>query len=230
MNEGGAGAAHRLLVINPNTSASVSRLLARQVEAVAPPGVQVDVVTAAFGAGYIADEATYAVAGHAVLEAWTRAAAAHGAPAAVLIACFGDPGLWALREVCPCPVVGLAEAAFEQAGQRGRFAVVTGGRPWEPILERLALCLGWRGHLAGVYTLEASGAQLAAEPAAARRLLGEACRLAAAETAAASVVLGGAGLAGYAAQLQGVPVPVLDSVRCGAEVALRRGGLGGRAA
>ena len=79
-----------------------------------------------------------AIAGHATLDAYAE----HGADAdAVLLACFGDPGLWALREGSAAPVTGLAEASFLQARRHGGFAVVTGGAKWKPMLQRLALGL-----------------------------------------------------------------------------------------
>ncbi|RYF68991.1 MAG: Asp/Glu racemase, partial [Comamonadaceae bacterium] len=133
----------RLLVINPNTSASVSALLHARLRAVCPAHVAFEVVTARLGAPYIASESSFAVAGHATLDAW--AAATHGAGAgperefdAVLIGCFGDPGLLALRECSAAPVTGLAEAAFRQAAARGPFAIVTGGAAWAPMLRRHA--------------------------------------------------------------------------------------------
>ena len=59
----------RLLVINPNTSQSVSTLLQTHVQASAGLHVQVHTTTARFGAPYISDEAGYAVAAHAALDA-----------------------------------------------------------------------------------------------------------------------------------------------------------------
>jgi len=217
----------RLLLINPNTSASVSALLQTHAQAATGPQVQVDVVTARFGAPYIACEASFAVAGHAVLDTWAAAQAqalsAGQAPYdAVLIGCFGDPGLLALRQICPVPVTGLAEAAFLQASRLGRFAVVTGGAAWKPMLERLAHSLGYsQGQLAGVHTVVQTGAELARDPVAAQAILTQACNDAAASTGAAALILGGAGLAGMAQTLQpGVSVPVIDSVIAGVQHAL----------
>ncbi|MFT3777097.1 MAG: aspartate/glutamate racemase family protein [Ottowia sp.] len=211
-----------LLVINPNTSAHVSALLQRHVQAAAGSGVSVRTVTARFGAPYIACEASYAVAAHATLDAWA-AALAGGAPApdAVLVGCFGDPGLFALRECSPVPVTGLAEAAFATAARHGRFGVVTGGERWRPMLQRLAQALGLGERLAGIHTVAPTGAQLAADPAAAQRLLAQACRDAARQMQLQAVILGGAGLAGMAAAIQPeVDVPVIDSVMAGAHEAL----------
>lgn len=216
----------RLLVINPNTSASVSGLLQTHVQAASGPQVRVRTVTARFGAPYISDEASYAVAGHATLDAWAAALVKpdgrpHEAPDAVLIGCFGDPGLLALRESSAVPVTGLAEAAFIEAARHGRFAIVTGGERWGPMLERLAQALGHAPLLAGIHTIAPTGAQLAADPAAARTLLGQACRDAQRQWGVQAVILGGAGLAGMAAAIQpALDVPVIDSVLAGARWAL----------
>lgn len=216
----------RLLLINPNTSAGVSALLLRQAQNTAGASAQIEVVTARFGAPYISCEASFAVAAHAVLDAWAAAQAevqAHGrAPFdAVLIACFGDPGLLALRQICPVPVTALAEAAFAQAAPQGRFAIVTGGAAWEPMLARLAQNLGHGPSLAAIHTVAANGAELARDPAAARVLLAKACTTVAVASGANTVILGGAGLAGMAQALQAdVAVPVIDSVVAGVQHAL----------
>ncbi|RYX94664.1 MAG: Asp/Glu racemase [Comamonadaceae bacterium] len=207
---------HDLLVINPNTSASVSGLLQHHVQRALGDYWRVRTVTARFGAPYISDEAGYAVAAHATLDAWS-AALPLASPHAVLIGCFGDPGLFALRESSPVPVGGLAEAAFTEAARHGRFAIVTGGERWKPMLQRLAHSLGQGTALAGIHTVAPTGAQLAADPAAARALLAQACRDAARLFSADAVVLGGAGLAGMAAEIQTeVGVAVIDSVLAGA--------------
>ena len=61
-----------LLVINPNTSTSVSALLQQHVKAAVGAGIDVHTLTARFGAPYIASEASYAVAQHTVLDAWAE--------------------------------------------------------------------------------------------------------------------------------------------------------------
>ncbi|MDT7518912.1 aspartate/glutamate racemase family protein [Rhodoferax sp. TBRC 17660] len=213
----------RLLVINPNTTESVSTLLQHHVQRIAGPHIQVDTVTARFGAPYIACEASYAVAGHALLDAWAadQCAMPQALPDAVLIGCFGDPGLWALREGSAAPVTGLAEASFFQARRHGGFAVVTGGTKWRPMLERLAWGLGVAEHVVAIHTVAPSGVELANNPESAITLLAHACQEAAKDTSVKTVVLGGAGLAGMAAQVQPyVSLPVIDSVIAGTEYAL----------
>jgi Asp/Glu/hydantoin racemase len=214
-----------LLVINPNTSDSVSALLQHHAQEAAGSAVRVRTRTARFGAPYISCEASYTVAGHATLDTWAAALAEDASgpsPDAVLIGCFGDPGLLALRDSSPVPVTGLAEASFIAASQHGRYAIVTGGERWGPMLQRLALILGQAPMLAGIHTVKPTGAQLAADPNAARALLAQACRDTARVFGVRSVILGGAGLAGMAAAIQHeVEVPVIDSVVAGTHWALR---------
>lgn len=211
-----------ILIINPNTTTSVSALLLQHGQSLAGANSQVRVATARFGAPYISCESSYAVAGHAVLDAWAYALTDDGlAPDAVLIGCFGDPGLFALRDASAVPVTGLAEAALTDASRHGRFAIVTGGLRWKPMLERLTQSLGLTSSLGGILTVAPTGAQLAQDPVAAQALLAQACQQAAKDFNVDAVVLGGAGLAGLAAKIQPlVSVPVIDSVMAGMQHAL----------
>ncbi len=206
----------RLLVINPNTGQATTQRLQSHLQTLLPLDVNLDCINARFGAPYIACEASHAVAGHALLDAWAHHLHSQShSPDGVIIACFGDPGLFALREVSACPVTGLAEASFIQASQYGSFAIVTGGTRWKPMLERLALSLGFASLLQHIALVQETGAQLLADRELALRVLSKACQQAA-ETGAKAVILGGAGLAGYAADLQATcPVPLIDSVSAG---------------
>jgi allantoin racemase len=202
-----------LLLINPNTREALTRQLVDRMA----PGLPMPLmgITAAFGEAYIASEAGYVVGAHAVLDAWRRHVADHGRPAAVLVACFGDPGVWALREVAGVPVIGLAEAAMREAADHGPFAIVTGGAAWRPMLQRLALSLGIT-QLQGVHTVELSGDQLAADPAHGTALLQEAVDHAAAAERTRAVVLGGAALGGFAERLGvGDGRVLIDSIDAG---------------
>jgi Asp/Glu/hydantoin racemase len=212
----------RLLVLNPNTSVHVSALLATHVQAACGERATVDVATARLGAPYIACEASYAVAGHAALDAWAAAVQPPAVPpGAILLGCFGDPGLLALRQCATVPVIGLAEAAFVEAARHGRFAIVTGGVAWDPMLRRLAHMLGHGEALAAIEIVAPTGAELAADPPMAERVLAEACARAARVEGVRSVIVGGAGLAGMAARLQGASMlPLIDSVAAGARQAL----------
>jgi Asp/Glu/hydantoin racemase len=126
--------------------------------------------------------------------------------------------LLALREASACPVSGLAEASFIQAAQTGPFAIVTGGVRWKPMLQRLAGSLGFEHQLQHIEIVEQDGASLLADRDMALRVLAQACAKAA-DSGAKSVILGGAGLAGYASALQAkLTLPLIDSVSAALEL------------
>jgi Asp/Glu/hydantoin racemase len=211
----------RLLLINPNTSTEVTRRLTHFLQALLPNLVQLDAVTAQFGASYIACEASHAVAGHAVLDAWAQYLTENPAPDGVLIGCFGDPGLFALKQSSSCAVTGLAESAFIEAAAHGDFAIVTGGERWRPMLVRLAQSLGYDKKLKHIEIVTPTGAQLMADPEMAHACLTQACQSAKAQ-GIQSIIVGGAGLAGYAKKLQReVDVPLIDSAEAGLRVLLQ---------
>jgi allantoin racemase len=211
----------RILVINPNTTESVTALVLRHVRAVANGRLELVPATAAFGSDYIASEVSYAVAAHAAIDCFERESKGCDG---VLLACFGDPGLFALRELCAGPVAGLAEASMLRAARRvERFSVVTGGAAWAPMLQRLAAGLGLQGALASVRTVALSGGEIANNPKGALDMLAAACEAAALQDGASEVILGGAGLAGLARQIQAqCSVPVVDSVGAATEELLLR--------
>ena len=202
-----------LLLINPNTRDALTREL---VERMAPHlSMPLLGMTAAFGESYIASEASFVVGAHAVLDAWQRHVAEHGWPAAVLVACFGDPGVWALREVAGVPVMGLAEAAMREAEEQGAFGIVTGGAAWGPMLDRLARALGI-AQMQAVHTVDLSGDQLAADPVRGAELLQQAIDHAAEVGEIRATVLGGAALGGVAGRLRvREGSTLLDSIEAG---------------
>jgi allantoin racemase len=204
----------RILVLNPNTSPEMTALVLRVLAPLVPPGVALKPATGRFGARYIASRSAGAIAGHAALDAYAE----HGGDCdAVYLACFGDPGLMALKELATVPVVGMAEAACRQAAERGgRFSIVTGGERWGPILTEFVVSLGLGPSLATVETVAPTGGDIARDPDGSIALLAQACRRTAERDGAGAVILGGAGLAGLAARVQPhVGVPVICSTEAG---------------
>jgi Asp/Glu/hydantoin racemase len=204
----------RLLVLNPNTTGMITQRMVSHGQALLGDAVELIGQTGRLGGRYISDRASFTIAGHAALDAY---APHHGAVDGVLLACFGDPGLMALKEIAGVPALGLAEASFAAASAGGRrFAVVTGGVRWPAMLEQLAGELGYAGSLAGIEAVTLTGGQIAENPDGAVSMLIDACRAVAARTGADAVILGGAGLVGLAARVApSLQVPVLCSVEAG---------------
>ena len=221
----------RLLLINPNTTQAMTD----KVLAVARTGVggEIELVgaTGRFGAAYVASRAAYAIAGHAALDAWANASGANAAGDfdAVVLACFGDPGLDALREICPVPVVGMADASLIAAAQLGaRIGIVTGGERWGPMLREFVAARGFADRVASIRTVAPTGADIARDPDGSLALLAQSCA-AAVDDGADVVILGGAGLAGLADRMrERVPVPLVDGVLAavGQAITLARLGAG----
>lgn len=202
----------RVLVINGNTSRAITGRLERHARRVAASSTTVLVSTAPFGPAYIQNRAEAAVAAHAILAGIAQVTVTERRQIhAAVIGCFGEPGLLAARELFPFPVVGLAEASMVAACQLGwRYAILTGGRRWPDMLQELATTLGLHTRCAGIVALPRSGLELARTPARALlQPLVTRARDVLRTTLADVLILGGAGLTGFAGPLQarlGVPV------------------------
>jgi Asp/Glu/hydantoin racemase len=204
-----------ILLVNANTTPSITQKLVDAAAVAYGADWTFRGITAPFGAPYISTREAAATAAEAVAAIANEIAAASALPAAFVISCFGDPGLWAARDRLAIPVVGMAEASCHLACQTGRrFAIVTGGRAWGPMLEEFVASIGLASRLASIRTLELTGDQVAADPdRAAGAVLAEIH--AAEEDGADCVVIGGAGLISIAARLQPeARVPLLDSLGC----------------
>ena len=210
--------ARRLLLINPNTTATITDRVVAAAREMAPD-VEFVGVTGRFGARYIASRAAYAVASHAALDAW---ASAKGDFDAVILACFGDPGLDALRELSAKPVIGMADASLQAAIKVAkRFSIVTGGARWEGMLRDFVNERGLEERLASIRTVAPTGGAIAAAPDAALTLLCDACVQCIDQDGADAVILGGAGLVGISARLKPhLDVPIIDGLEAAVQTAV----------
>jgi len=204
----------RLLVANANTTEATTQLCAAAARAVAAPGTEVIPATPAFGPATISTRAENAIAGHALLQLLADHA---GKVDAVILAVSHDTALEAARQLMPCPVVGMTEAACLTACLLGaRFGVLTLGNaaPYEELVARHGLS----GRCAGVLGLPIAPPEVLRDPAAAHdRLLAGIAELG---TRADSVILAGAVLAGMDRALQPrAGVPLLDGIACAVKLA-----------
>jgi Asp/Glu/hydantoin racemase len=203
-----------ILLINPNTSAEITesiRLLA--IDEVGDAAT-FSAVTADFGARYISSRASVSVAGHAVLDAYAATLARGIRPDAVIIACFGDPGLDALTEIAGVPVYGFADGGIEAAAAlSGKFAIATIGTAWHDMLLELVHKRGLADRLAGIIALgEDSRDPAIAGPQIAERTFA---------IGAARVIIGGTGLIPTLDHIaQSVTLPVIDPHRTTIRMAL----------
>ena len=211
----------KILIVNPNTTASMTETIAAAARTAAAPGTEISVVTSSMGPASIEgfyDEA-FAVPG--LIQALLNAPGAD----AGIIACFDDTGLDAARSVAPFPVVGICEAALVTAGQVAkRIAVVTtlprSIVPLEELVRRYGFAERASVTACNVAVLDlekpGSGAEQKLEAEIARAL----------EQGAEAVVLGCAGMADLAAAFsKKFAVPVIDGVAAAVKQAEALAGL-----
>jgi len=201
----------RIVVVNPNTTASMTTTIAAAARGVAAPDTEIIPVTSSMGPvsieGYY-DEA-FALPGLLKAIAQGQADGAHAA----VIACFDDTGLDAARAMASIPVIGICEAALVTAAFIAkRFTVVTTMERSRVPIEELAQRYG----MAGRARIRAANiAVLALEDpnsGARDRLRNEIVR-AIAEDNAEAIVLGCAGMADLARDLsRQFGLPVIDGV------------------
>lgn len=217
-----AAAPRRLLVVNGNTTADLTASLAGQARAFLGEAAQVHAVTVGFGPAYIASRAEAAISAHAVLETVERQFAQAAQPFhACVLACFGEPGIGAVRERVDVPVVGMAEASIMSAMQRGdRYAIVTVGQRWPGMLREQVRQLGVESRCAGILALPGHALDYVSRSPESARQVSLALEAAAAQGADV-VIVAGAALAGYLPSLPRLPdIPIIDSYRAALAQAL----------
>lgn len=207
----------RIHLINPNTSRAMTDKVAVTAREVAGPDVAVVATCPAPGAGPAAVESHTDEAWAALVVAQQVAAAeaAGDGPAdGYVVACFGDPGLDAARELTSGPVVGIAEAAMHVATLSGRtFAVVTTLSRTLGRAHDLVRRYGFEDACVAMYAADVPVLELEDAGSAARDKIAELCERAVRDDGADTVVLGCAGMTDLCADLtKRTGVPVIDGV------------------
>ena len=208
----------RILVVNSNTTESVTARIADAARAATRPGTVIEAVSAPFGLPLIVSRADWLLAGPATLAAL---GARRGGYDAAVIACFGDPGLDAAKELLDVPVLGISEAAFHAAAMLGRhFGIVSFTAALRPMFEDVLDHHAMRGRCAGFRMGPAFGGDPGRVAEERRDLLLGLIRQSVEEDGAESVILAGGPLAGLAPALQPhVPVPLVDGTAAAVRLA-----------
>lgn len=209
--------AFRLALLNPNTDARHTEAMGVVARETLPEGCEVTAVSPERGPTSIESEADSVVAAAAVAEL-VRQLPAHDA---YLVACFGDPGVGAARELTEAPVVGIGEAAFQAAVTIARrFAVVTTLPRSVPEIEDALERHGVRGRCVAVEPLGIPVVDQGSHNPDTTAAIVDAGRRVVARDGAEALVLACGGMADVArAVASEVGVPVCDGVAFGAMTA-----------
>lgn len=202
----------KLVVINPNSTRSMTDKITDAARAVASPGTVVEGRTADGAPASIEGHFDEVMCAHHLLREVQRARD-EGADA-VVVACFDDPAIGACREVMDGPVLGICEAGVKAAGMIATsFSVVTTLPRSVPVIEDLVRrygmadrCRRVRAAAIPVLALEQPGSDARA------RIRAEILR-AIEEDRCEAVVLGCAGMADLTEWLTAeCGIPVIDGV------------------
>lgn len=222
----------KILILNPNTTAAMTDQLIAVARTVALPDTELVPLTAPRGVPYIATRSESQIAGAVVLEM----IAEHGDADAVVIGAFGDPGLLAARELFDVPIVGMAEAAMLSASLVGeRFAIVAMSASFSQWYQDSVALYGMSHRSVGVVAPGSLSSPLQIGREELREAVREVAQSVIGSRGADVVILGGAPLAGLAADLSGeLAAAVVEPIAAAvlqAEGAVRlgarpRGGMG----
>ena len=200
----------KIKVINPNTTQSMTDTISAAARAVAAPGTEIIAVTSRSGAVSIEGHFDEAMSIVGLVDAINDEPDAD----AYIIACFGDPGLLAAREIASGPVLGIAEAAMHAASFLATgFSIVTTLERTRVIAEHLVRNYGMEHHCRRVRATDIPVLELDNPNSSARSMILRECEAAILEDKSGAIVLGCAGMADLTRFLEDkLQVPVIDGV------------------
>jgi allantoin racemase len=208
----------RILLLNPNTTTSVTDLMLESGRSASAEGTEIAPITASRGVPYISTRAEAQIGGAIALE---MLAAHEEAIDAAIIAAFGDPGLLGARELFDFPVVGVSEAAMLTACMLGRhFAIVTFSTSLVGWYRDCVELNGLEDRCAGIHALDLAFEDVAEDANGNSDLLVEFAGKVIRDSGADSLIFAGAPLAGLARRSRDrIPVPIVDPVAAGVKQA-----------
>lgn len=207
----------KLLVINPNTTVSMTRKIEAAAIRAARPGTTIVAVQPASGPASIQGYYDVARSLAGVLDV----ASEHLDADAVVMACFDDSGLDALRCLFNGPVIGIGEAAFHVASMVScRFSVVTTLARSVPGLRENLNRYGLNPRCAGIRATDMPVLQLETAPDEAEERIAAEIAAAIATDGTDAIVLGCSGMAELNRKLSDrFGIPVIDGVACATTMA-----------
>jgi allantoin racemase len=202
----------KIKVINPNTTASITEKIGAAAKAVASPGTEIIACNPNMGPVSIEGHYDEALSVVGLLEE-IRQGEATGVDGYV-IACFGDPGLLAARELARGPVLGIAEAAMHAASFVATgFSIVTTLNRTRVIAQQLVENYGMSRFCRQIRAIDLPVLELEIAGSPARKAIIQECQSALAEDGCGAIVLGCGGMADLSAEIsREIGIPAIDGV------------------
>jgi allantoin racemase len=209
----------RIKIINPNTTASFTAACLLAGRAVAASGTTLEAGQPSSGTPSVECHLEEAIATLGVVEQ-VRAGEADGVDGYV-IACFGDTGIEAAREVATGPVVGMTEAALYTAAMIAPvFSIVTLPMRTRVFAERVLWYTGMQRRCAAVRAIDIEVLDCEDEAARVFEPFVAEARAAIVEDHAEAIILGCAGLQPLIGRLEAaLGVPIIEGVAAAVKLA-----------
>ncbi len=144
----------KLLIINPNSSDKMTRDIRNTVSYGIDKEFSIYVTRTPNSPEVLESFADYTEAGREVIIFLREMAGRGTFPYdGVLLACMGDPCLYGVKEVCPVPLIGIAEAGISTALLTGyKFSILASSNKAKPMMESMVMTYGLTARLASVET------------------------------------------------------------------------------
>jgi allantoin racemase len=217
----------KILVINPNSSETVTGAIMESARRAAGAGTELIGVTTKGGTRNIDSAFGDYLSGGFMIRTGLEAVTVH-APDAVVLAGFGRVGIDALKEALSIPVVSISEASMAVACLLGhRFTTLTMLQQFVPYQQDLVRYYGFEAKCASVRAINVNVEECVTNREKTLCELKQQIQAVVAEDRAEVVILACAGLCGYDTELSRLAgVPVLDPVAVAVKVAEGLVGLG----
>jgi allantoin racemase len=208
----------KILVVNVNTTSSMTDAIAASARAVAGPDTEIVGLTPTVGAESVEGNFESYLAAVAVMDAVTKY---DGDFDAVVQAGFGEHGREGLQELLEVPVVDITEAAGHVASLIGhKYSVVTTLDRTVPLIEDRLKLAGLDARCASVRSSGLSVLQLEEDPELAVKKIVAEAELAVRDDKAEVICLGCGGMAGLDEAVRAATgVPVVDGVTAAVKLA-----------
>ncbi|GAA4846471.1 aspartate/glutamate racemase family protein [Saccharopolyspora rosea] len=208
----------RILVVNVNTTESITGSIGAQARGAASPGTEIAALTPSFGAESVEGNYESHLAAIAVMEAVREYPERFDA---IVQAGYGEHGREGLQELFDVPVVDITEAAASTAQFLGRtYSVVTTLDRTVPLIEDRLRLAGLDSRCASVRASGLPVLDLEGDPAAAVDAITEEAVRAVRDDRAEVICLGCGGMSGLADRVvERTGVPVVDGVTAAVAIA-----------
>lgn len=206
----------RILVLNPNTSKLMTKEIEEASRNVSSPDTEVIVACPNFGPESIE---SYYESSLATIGLFEKIKEYKDKIDGTVIACYGDPGLYSLKEVFDFPIIGEAEASLSIASLLGhKFSILSALKKATPMFENMVNQYGFSDKLASIEPIELPVLELKKdEDKTIKKLIevGERAR----DVGAEVLILGCSGMSRFKSEVEkDIGLPVIDPVKSAVKI------------